>query len=79
MSGAARTLQDEVVALGRANDDLAAGLGRAEDDVVDLIEQVRRLEDHLDWHHPGGVCLDVDVSGDALLDPRRDAAGRPPG
>ncbi len=75
----ARALQDEVTALERANRDLSIALGTALDDVVDLIEQVQRLEDHLGWHHPGGVCLDVDVSGDALLDPRRDDTGRPPG
>ncbi len=75
----ARTLQDEVTALHRAVDDLGTALGAAEADTVDLLDQVRRLEDHLGWHHPGGVCLDVDVTGDALLDPRRDDTGRPPG
>ncbi len=74
-----RTLQDEIVALRRANDDLAGELGRAEDAFVDLIAERDSLEAHLGWHHPGGVCLDVDVTGDALLDPRRDDTGRPPG
>ncbi len=71
--------QDEIVALRRANDDLAAELGAAEDTIVDLVAELDSLTDHLDLHHPDGVCLDVDVAGDALLDSRRDDAGRPPG
>ncbi len=71
--------QDELVAMRRAIDELGTALGAAEADAVDLIAERDSLAAHLDLHHPDGICLDVDVTGDALLDPRRDDAGRPPG
>ncbi len=58
----APTLQDQVAALERANHDQAVELGVAQSDVVELLYQLHDVQSHLDWHHPGGVCLDGDVT-----------------